>query len=387
MARDIEGYLKDLQAALMREGADPALVQDALFDAEEYLRAEMAEGGVADRGTATYEERFVRMIEGYGSAEEVAAAYLGAPRMTDQAEIAAAAAEMAGMADEADTVSKGAARTPPTAPPTPTTTATATITPLAPTAGLGAPRSGTLGEPGRETPQPSATPTGQTVPAGVAAGTAAAAAGKQPSAWEQVFGVVVDPAVYKALLYMLLSLATGIAYFTIVVTGVSASGGMLVLIIGIPLFLLVLGIVRVMALFEGQLVEALLGTRMPRRERAGLPNANLLERMWYWVKDGRTWASMAYMILMLPLGIVYFTVAVTGLAAGFGLIVSPFTYWARDHVFVWHGVEYTWHMPLWATPLAVVAGVVVLLLCLHLARWIGRGHAAFAKRMLVRLSS
>ena len=36
---------------------------------------------------------------------------------------------------------------------------------------------------------------------------------------------------------------------------------------------------------------------------------------------------MAYMILMLPLGIVYFTVAVTGLALGFGLIASPFWDW------------------------------------------------------------
>jgi hypothetical protein len=365
VARDIETYLKDLQAALIEVGADPALVQDALFDAEEYLRAEMSEGGVVERGTVTYEERLARAVDGYGTAEEVAAAYLGTPRMSDRDQRAAIAAEAAGagIEDETETpeddVSGYAAPTPPT-PPTPPPAPTPPAAPGTPSAG-------------------------QTVPAGVAAGTAAASAAKRPSAWEQIFGVVTDLAVYKALLYMLLSLATGIAYFTIVVTGISVSGGMLVLIIGLPLFLLVLGIVRGMALFESRLVEVLLGTRMPRRERAGLPDANLLERMWYWIKDGRTWASMAYMILMLPLGIVYFTVAVAGLAAGFGLIASPFTHWARDQVFVWHGVEYTWSMPYWATPFAVAGGLAILLLCLHLARWIGRGHAAFAKRMLVRL--
>ena len=37
----IPAYLAQLRAALA--GADPALVQDALYDAEEYLRAELAE--------------------------------------------------------------------------------------------------------------------------------------------------------------------------------------------------------------------------------------------------------------------------------------------------------------------------------------------------------
>ena len=43
----IDGYLHTLRAALA--GADPALVQDALYDAKEYLRAEIsacAEAGV-----------------------------------------------------------------------------------------------------------------------------------------------------------------------------------------------------------------------------------------------------------------------------------------------------------------------------------------------------
>ena len=38
--RSIEQYLAALRVALA--GEDPALVQDALYDAEEYLRAEVA---------------------------------------------------------------------------------------------------------------------------------------------------------------------------------------------------------------------------------------------------------------------------------------------------------------------------------------------------------
>ena len=42
--RSIDEYLKQLRAAL--EGEDPALIQDALYDAEEYLR-----GGPEYEGT------------------------------------------------------------------------------------------------------------------------------------------------------------------------------------------------------------------------------------------------------------------------------------------------------------------------------------------------
>jgi uncharacterized membrane protein len=38
--RSIDEYLQRLRAAL--DGEDPALIQDALYDAEEYLRAELA---------------------------------------------------------------------------------------------------------------------------------------------------------------------------------------------------------------------------------------------------------------------------------------------------------------------------------------------------------
>ena len=37
----IPDYLEQLRAALA--GADPAMIQDALYDAEEYLRSELAE--------------------------------------------------------------------------------------------------------------------------------------------------------------------------------------------------------------------------------------------------------------------------------------------------------------------------------------------------------
>jgi Putative sensor len=420
VARDVGTYLRELQAAMVSAGADPAMVQDALFDAEEYLQAEMVAGGVLERGTATYEARFATVADAYGAPEEVAAAYLGTASGAEAAAwvetvSAAAVAPVAAAAPAVDTATVAAAAATPviTEPPvidalegmTAAAAAEAAMAEAAPqaepetvaepaaaaapaaatSAAAGAPAAGgyTAPAPGASAPYP---PTGAYPPPYAAGAAAANAPAKIPSVWQQIFGVVVDPAVYKALLYMILSLGLGIAYFTLVVTGVSTAGGMLVLIVGIPLFLLVLGMVRGMALFESRIVEGLLGTRMPRRERSEPPNAGLLQRVWFWVKDSRTWASMAYMILMLPLGIAYFTIAVTGLATGFGLLGSPIWVAAGPYTYIDSGIEHQWSYPVWATPLAMIGGVIVLLLTLHVVRWIGRGHAAFAKAMLVRLA-
>ena len=64
----IPAYLAQLRAALA--GADPALVQDALYDAEEYLRSELAEN------PGRSEAEVIASVAGsYGAPEEVADIY------------------------------------------------------------------------------------------------------------------------------------------------------------------------------------------------------------------------------------------------------------------------------------------------------------------------
>jgi uncharacterized membrane protein len=66
--RTVEQYLDALRTALT--GADPALVQDALYDAEEHLRAELA----AHTGDAEGDV-LARIVQSYGAPDEVAEAY------------------------------------------------------------------------------------------------------------------------------------------------------------------------------------------------------------------------------------------------------------------------------------------------------------------------
>ncbi|MET1023995.1 MAG: sensor domain-containing protein [Pseudoxanthomonas sp.] len=287
----IPEYLEQLRVAL--KGADPAMIQDALYDAEEYLRSELAEQ--AGKSEA---EVIASVASSYGAPEEVADIY----RQTEV------------------TVTR-ALRAPP--PP---------------------PRRSSLGK---------------------------------------FFGVAADPRTYGALFYMLLSLITGTFYFTWVVTGASVSLGTLILIIGLPLLVLFFGSIRVLSLVEGRIVEALLGQRMPRRPLYTDRDRPWLSRIGDMFTDRRTWSTMLYLLLMLPLGIVYFTLATVLLSTSLTMLASPLLYFWDDSLIWVDGVSVTITQG-WAIPLVTLAGLVLLFVTLHVARGIGHMHGWLAKQLLVR---
>ena len=295
----IEEYLQQLRDAL--RGADPALIQDALYDAEEHLRAELA-----DRPDRSEADMLAHVAGSYGAPDEVAELYR-----------------------EQEIKIQRALRPPPA--------------------------------------PPRKTPVGR------------------------FFGVAADPRTYGALFYMLLALATGIFYFTWAVTGVSLSMGLSVLIIGIPFVVLFLSSVRGLSLLEGRIVETMLGVRMPRRPPyPSMQGLSLMKRIGAVFTDGRTWTTLFYMLLMLPLGIIYFTITVTLLSVSLGFIVAPFAKLILAEEFI-HVNECT-GVPEWVCngggwPGAIVVcllGVALLFGTLHLLRGLGKLHGQVAKHLLVR---
>jgi uncharacterized membrane protein len=203
------------------------------------------------------------------------------------------------------------------------------------------------------------------------------------------FNVVSDPRTYGALLYMLLALPTGVFYFTWSVAGIAMSFGFAILIIGVPFALLFIASIRVLAHVEGRIVEALLGVRMPRRLPAG-PAAD--EGLWTKVKEAfsdiRTWSSLFYMLLRLPLGIIYFVIGVVGLALSLGVtagsIYSLVT--GESHIQI-QDAPYLEHILHTAPGLFVLAlcGILLFFVVLHMARAIGWVHGKIAEGLLVRL--
>ncbi|MFZ7095624.1 sensor domain-containing protein [Luteimonas dalianensis] len=298
-ARDLPTNIPEYLAQLRRElaGADPALIQDALYDAEEYLRSELAENPGSSEA-----EVIAAVASSYGAPEEVADIYR-------------------------DTEVK-------------------VQTALRP-------------------PKPA----------------------ERKSALGRFFGVAADPRAYASLFYMVLALATGVFYFTWVVAGVAMSLGFAILIIGIPFVILFFGSVRVLSLVEGRLVEVMLGERMPRRPLYSVRGRSIWQRIGDMFTDPRSWSTLLYMLLMLPLGIVYFTIAVTLVSTGVSLAASPLALLPGVNMHVWMGgIDLVADAP-WLLPLAAVAGIALLFLTLHLARGIGRLHGQLAKHLLVKSSA
>ena len=295
--RSIDQYLRQLREALA--GEDTALVQDALYDAEEYLRAELA---AARALTPPQSEADVleRIASTYGAPEEVAEAY-----RTTEAKVTAAL------------------RLPPPPP--------------------------------------------------------------KQTAFGRFFGVFSDSRAWGALFYLLLAMFTGIFYFTVAAVGLSLSAGLAILIIGVPFFLLFIGFTRVLSLAEGRLVEGLLGVRMPRRPLTPTPGT-WWERIKDMLGDWRTWTTLIYMGVQLPLGIFYFTLTVVGLVTSLAMLGLPIgaLFHHGEMVFGemngvqltadFHGLEYV---------LVPLVGLLLLTTLMHVVRGLGQLHGKFAKALLV----
>jgi hypothetical protein len=297
--RSVDDYLRALRVAFV--GADPALIQDALYDAEEHLRAEAAANPQMSEA-----ELLEHIVRTYGRPDEVAAAYR----------------------DTEATVTAALYRPFPT----------------------------------RD---------------------------HSPTLLSRFFSVYSDPRAYVSLFFMFFSLVTGCFYFTFAVTGLSLSLGLAILVIGLPVFLAFVGITRVISLGEGRLLEAVSGERMPRRPvHPGSPDG-LVARILEMLKDVQTWTTLIYLVVMLPLGIVYFVTAVTGLTVAVTFLFLPVVGIAQR--LGWVVSENTGPLlfsPAWIdTPggwvFDVVLGVVVLTTLLHVARAVVAIHARTAKTLLV----
>jgi uncharacterized membrane protein len=203
------------------------------------------------------------------------------------------------------------------------------------------------------------------------------------------FNVISDPKTYGALLYMLLSLVTGIFYFTWTVAGLSISLGTSILIFGVFFAVLFIASIRVLSHVEGRIVESMLGVRMPRRLPApAAPDEKIWERIKDALGDVRTWTSMLYLVLMLPLGVIYFTLGIVGLSVSLGVTgASIWSLITNQSHFQFDGVPWAEHLFNTAPGLVLLAviGILLFFLVLHLARLIGWMHGKIAEGLLVRL--
>jgi hypothetical protein len=208
------------------------------------------------------------------------------------------------------------------------------------------------------------------------------------------FRILADPRAWRALAYMLFAIVTGPLLFVWAAVIAAYSLEFSLLIAGLAALLLLLASLRLLSWLEGRMVELLLDTPMPR-----------------------TRVSVPYMLLRLPLGLLYFLLAliclvlpsaflwagawgVSGQITAYppdpflaeepfwrGLLSGQFVHETAGKLHVhgapaWLGLE----APLLPGLAALVIGILLFIPLLHLVYAMGQWHGRLAQRMLTQAS-
>ena len=194
--------------------------------------------------------------------------------------------------------------------------------------------------------------------------------------------LAIKRAAWGSFLYMIISIIIGTVYFTWAVYGISLSLIFALFIFGLPFSVLFILSTQGFAWLEGRIVEGMLGVRMPRRPIFFPKEGKWIDRLKMYLRDKRTWFTLLYMILLMPISVVYITIWTVSFGVSILLIGSPVIQEIFHLPMVTLGSKMVF-MPIWSLPLLTLLGFIFLTAFLHLAKKIGQFHGRFAKRMLV----
>ncbi|ELZ47211.1 sensor protein [Halorubrum coriense DSM 10284] len=197
---------------------------------------------------------------------------------------------------------------------------------------------------------------------------------RSPSeALARFLGVPFDAQTYRNLAYLLLAFPLGIAYFTVVTTGLSTGLGLLVTFAGVPIVIATLLVTLGIGSFERRLADYLLDVDVDA-------DAGEVELAFGSVEETigttkrvltapTTWTGLLLVGLKFVYGVVAFTALVTAFAVSATLLAAPALYDAP-------GVTYTFGPYVIDTLREAVAGaglgVLLVLVSLHVSNGLAR---------------
>ncbi len=181
---------------------------------------------------------------------------------------------------------------------------------------------------------------------------------------------------WKETLHLIIDLPLGIAWFTIIVTGISLGVGLIpLMLIGLVVLFATLQFVRVVSAVERARAKALLDTDIA----SPFVPLGEIEGWWRRIKavlgDAALWKGVGYCLVALPVGILTFTVAVTLWSVAFAGITAP----------IWGLIE-SWtgagEFHGWAEFGIVAATFVGGILFLIVTPWVVHGLAAMDRGLI-----
>jgi signal transduction histidine kinase len=172
---------------------------------------------------------------------------------------------------------------------------------------------------------------------------------------------------WRETAWALLALWIGVFWFCVLVTLLALGIGLAITIVGLPILALTLLVATWGARLERSLARGLLQAHVDEPPAEPDEGKESWRRVLQLLTSERRWRSVLYLLLLFPIGLVEFVVAVTAWSVALYLLSTPFWWWAvPDEDFFWDGnrLDTPWE---WA--LVVVGGVAALLA----APWLVRG--------------
>jgi signal transduction histidine kinase len=185
------------------------------------------------------------------------------------------------------------------------------------------------------------------------------------------------PRTWLSLAYVVLGLPFGILTFTVTVVGLSLGVGLVPLfLIGLVVLWVTVQLVRGMAVMERARATLFLDVDLPGRPRELVGEGSALRRGWRRLTSRGTWKEIAYCLLLLPIGTVFFSLVVTLWSVALAGVLLPAYGYALPG-----GEVASWLH--WSSSAEVWTGFAVGVLALLVAPGVTQGLAA-AELAMVR---
>ena len=176
-------------------------------------------------------------------------------------------------------------------------------------------------------------------------------------------------------IYLLLSMWVGLTWHVVLAVGLTLGVGTLIIWVGVFVLALTVLAWRGGAWLERRWVRAMLGVEIPDPYRPA-PSGSPWRRARVVASDPATWKDLAYLVVLFPLGLLWFVVTLTLWTAALGLLTAPLWYWIPADggaVVIADGDRGL--LVIDTLPEALLAAIVGAVLCVA-AAWAVKGMAA-----------
>ena len=190
----------------------------------------------------------------------------------------------------------------------------------------------------------------------------------------RVLAAPLQPRTWTATIYLVGAMFVGLTWHVVLAVGLTLGVGLLIIWVGVFVLALTVLAWRGGGWLERRWVRLMLGAQIPEPYRP-LPAGSLWQRARALAGDPATWKDLAYLVLLGPLGLVWFVVT-TLWGIGILMLLGPLWYWVLPHgeaaMFVTDDRSY---LALDSLPVALLASVLGAGVCVA-AAWAVKAMAA-----------